>query len=73
MRVIIYIKGRMRLQPAFALQCVRSLVRAADFLITQFAGAEQRALAHYHAHQQRARRLRQHGKARQEVAFLLNQ
>jgi hypothetical protein len=46
---------------------------AADFLVHQFAGAEQRAFAHHHAHEQRARSLRQAMEGGEEVALVLRQ
>ena len=41
----------------------------ADLPVVQFAGAEQRALAHHHAHQQCLRRLRQQSETPDEGAF----
>ena len=60
--------GRV-VEPAMVEQRFGGLVRTADLGVGQLAGAEQLALAHQHAHQQRARGLRQFGEGFDEVPF----
>src|SRR5471032_933863 len=62
--------GRVVLDQAERGQRTGRFVRVADFRVDQFAGAEQLALAHDHAHEQCARRLRQGGEGGEESALV---
>src|SRR5471032_43255 len=62
--------GRIVLDQAERGQRTGRFVRVADFRVDQFAGAEQLALAHDHAHEQCARRLRQGGEGGEESALV---
>ncbi len=61
---------RFRVDPTEHCQGRNRLQRATDLVIRKAAGAEQRAFAHQHANQQRARGLRQSGEIAQEPVFV---